>query len=178
LGAQFKPPVKGTPEGYGPFPDFDIAVQVEKMFLDQREASKASGIPSSDYPSAKDDLELNLIDLIKAQSQSSEPVAPQPVGDMQEEAEEAAIAAYKELMAAKEKEVAALTKMIEEKLTRIAELGVEIATMKNDLGDTAEGIIEDKKFLADLEKNCATKEQEWAEICKQRQLELCGQNQS
>jgi len=87
-------------------------------------------------------------------------------------AEEAAIAAYKELMAAKEKEVAALTKMIEEKLTRIAELGVEIATMKNDLGDTAEGIIEDKKFLADLEKNCATKEQEWAEICKQRQLEL------
>jgi len=87
-------------------------------------------------------------------------------------AEEAAIAAYKELMAAKEKEIAALTKMIEEKLTRIAELGVEIATMKNDLGDTAEGLIEDKKFLADLEKNCATKEKEWAEICKQRQLEL------
>merc|ERR1719482_1830498 len=87
-------------------------------------------------------------------------------------AEEAAIAAYKELMAAKEKEIAALTKMIEEKLTRIAELGVEIATMKNDLGDTAEGIIEDKKFLADLKKNCATKEKEWAEICKMRQLEL------
>merc|ERR1719407_139811 len=87
-------------------------------------------------------------------------------------AEDAAIAAYKELMAAKEKEIAALTKMIEEKLTRIAELKVEIATMKNDLGDTAEGLIEDKKFLADLEKNCATKEKEWAEICKQRQLEL------
>merc|ERR1719261_994121 len=87
-------------------------------------------------------------------------------------AEEAAIAAYKELMAAKTKEVAALTKMIEDKLTRIAELGVEIATMKNDLGDTAEGLIEDKKFLADLEKNCATKEKEWAEICKNRALEL------
>merc|ERR1719408_488124 len=43
-------------------------------------------------------------------------------------AEEAAVAAYKELMAAKEKEVAALTKMIEEKLTRIAELGVEKLT--------------------------------------------------
>merc|ERR1719241_188 len=62
--------------------------------------------------------------------------------------------------------------MIEDKLTRIAELGVEIATMKNDLGDTAEGLAEDKKFLADLEKNCATKEKEWAEICKMRQLEL------
>merc|ERR1719159_2026478 len=87
-------------------------------------------------------------------------------------AEEAAIAAYKELMAVKEKEIAALTKMIEEKLTRIAELKVEIATMKNDLTDTEEGLIEDKKFLADLEKNCATKEKEWAEIVKMRQLEL------
>jgi hypothetical protein len=29
LGAQFKPPVKGTPEGYGPFNDFDIADKVQ-----------------------------------------------------------------------------------------------------------------------------------------------------
>jgi hypothetical protein len=29
LGAQFKPPVKGTPEGYGPFPDWDLADQVQ-----------------------------------------------------------------------------------------------------------------------------------------------------
>merc|ERR1719248_549660 len=65
-------------------------------------------------------------------------------------AEEAAIAAYKELMEAKKKEIAALTKMIEDKLTRIAELQVEIATMKNDLTDSQEGLIEDKKFLADL----------------------------
>merc|ERR1719482_2464581 len=87
-------------------------------------------------------------------------------------AEEAAIKAYEELMAAKKKEINALTKMIEEKLTRVAELGVEIATMKNDLTDTEEALIEDKKFLADLEKNCATKEKEWAEICKMRALEL------
>merc|ERR1719487_960194 len=87
-------------------------------------------------------------------------------------AEEAAIAAYKELMAAKKKEIAALTKMIEDKLARIAELQVEIATMKNDLTDSQEGLIEDKKFLADLDKNCATKQKEWAEICKMRALEL------
>merc|ERR1719281_2345480 len=62
--------------------------------------------------------------------------------------------------------------MIEDKLTRVAELGVEIATMKNDLTDTEEALIEDKKFLADLEKNCATKEKEWQEICQNRQLEL------
>merc|ERR1719399_1948802 len=87
-------------------------------------------------------------------------------------AEEAAVKAYEELMAAKKKEINALTKMIEEKLVRVGELGVTIATMKNDLGDTGEALEEDKKFLADLEKNCATKEKEWAEICKMRQLEL------
>merc|ERR1719281_571244 len=87
-------------------------------------------------------------------------------------AEEAAIAAFKELMEAKKKEIAALTKMIEDKLTRIAELQVEIATMKNDLTDSQEGLIEDQKFLADLDKNCATKKKEWAEICKMQALEL------
>merc|ERR1719359_1945877 len=87
-------------------------------------------------------------------------------------AEEAAIKAYEDLMAAKKKEINALTKMIEDKLSRVAELGVEIATMKNDLGDTEEALIEDKKFLADLEKNCATKEKEWQEIVKMRQEEL------
>merc|ERR1719163_1991065 len=68
-------------------------------------------------------------------------------------AEEAAIKAYDELMAAKTKEVNALTKAIEEKMTRAGELAVEIVQMKNDLGDTAEALAEDKKFLADLEKN-------------------------
>merc|ERR1719355_305815 len=87
-------------------------------------------------------------------------------------AEEAAVTAYEELMAAKKKEINALTKMIEEKLSRVAELGVEIATMKNDLTDTEEALIEDKQFLADLEKNCATKEKEWAEIVKMRQAEM------
>merc|ERR1719399_695302 len=87
-------------------------------------------------------------------------------------AEEAAVKAYEELMAAKKKEINALTKMIEEKLARVAELGVAIATMKNDHGDTVEALEEDKKFLADLEKNCATKEKEWAEIVKNRQMEL------
>merc|ERR1719356_1179896 len=86
--------------------------------------------------------------------------------------EEAAIKAYDELMAAKTKEVDALTKAIEEKMTRVGDLGVEIAQMKNDLGDTAEALVEDKKFLADLEKNCATKTAEWEVIVKTRNEEL------
>merc|ERR1739838_119894 len=66
-------------------------------------------------------------------------------------AEEAAIANYEKLMAAKKKEVNALTKEIEIKLTRIGDLGVEIAEMKNDIGDTQEALIQDKKFFANLE---------------------------
>jgi len=87
-------------------------------------------------------------------------------------AEETAIKAYDSLMAAKTKEVNALTKAIEEKMTRVGELAVEIVQMKNDLGDTAEALVEDKKFLADMAKNCAAKTAEWEVIVKTRNEEL------
>jgi len=44
--------------------------------------------------------------------------------------------------------------------------------MKNDLGDTAASFIEDKKFLADMEANCAKKTSEWETIVKTRNEEL------
>merc|ERR1712107_287182 len=50
----------------------------------------------------------------------------------------------------------------------MGEVAVSIAQMKNDIGDTAEALAEDKKFLADLEKNCKTKQAEWDEIVKVR----------
>merc|ERR1719327_2035336 len=65
--------------------------------------------------------------------------------------EEKAIADYKALVAAKKKEIEAATKAIEDKMTRVGELGVEVATMINDLEDTKEGLEEDKKFLADMD---------------------------
>merc|ERR1719163_1270366 len=86
--------------------------------------------------------------------------------------EQEAIKIYEELMAAKTKEVEELTKMIEEKLTRIGELGVEIVNMKEDLDDTMKALMEDKKFLEDLKKNCATKEEDWAVRSKTRAEEL------
>merc|ERR1719236_249390 len=76
------------------------------------------------------------------------------------------------MVAAKKTEVDSLTMAIEEKLTRVGELGVEIATMKNDLEDTQEGLGEDIKFLEDLQKNCAIKAKEWEAICKSRKDEL------
>lgn len=58
------------------FPDLDVALQVEQMFLAQREATKASGIAASDYPTAKDDLELDLIALVKSQGAAAPPPPP------------------------------------------------------------------------------------------------------
>merc|ERR1712203_300470 len=86
--------------------------------------------------------------------------------------EDAAVKAYKDLMAAKTKEVNALTASIEKKLEKIGDLSVAIAEAKNELGDAAEAIIADKEFLANLEKNCATKTAEWEVIVKTRTEEL------
>merc|ERR1719506_671295 len=86
--------------------------------------------------------------------------------------EQAAIKAYTELMAAKEKEVAALSKSIEEKMVRLGKLQVEIVEMKEDLDDTGKALLEDKKFLGDLKKNCATKAEENEANMKLRSEEL------
>jgi len=86
--------------------------------------------------------------------------------------EEGALANFDALVAAKEKEIEAATKAVEDKLTRIGNLGVEISTMKEDLDDTEKAMIEDKQFLAELEKGCSTKQAEWDERCKTRTEEL------
>jgi len=86
--------------------------------------------------------------------------------------EDKAIKGYEGLMAAKAKEVKALTEQIEAKTKLIGELGVEIVQMKEDLDDTGKALYEDKKFLAQLEKGCSTKEAEWEERSKVRAEEL------
>merc|ERR550532_3631542 len=72
------------------------------------------------------------------------------------------------------REVAALTAAIEAKLKKIGELGVAIASMSNELGDTEAALIADKKFLADLEKGCATKTAETEANRKLRAQELAA----
>merc|ERR1719220_1600336 len=87
-------------------------------------------------------------------------------------AEEEAIASYEGLMTAKKKEVEALSAAIEKKLERQGQIAVEIAKIKNDIGDTAEALAADKKFLKELEEGCGKKEGEWAERQKTRAEEL------
>jgi len=86
--------------------------------------------------------------------------------------ENASIATFDALMASKKKEIQALTKEIEVKLTRVGELSVEIVQMKNDLTDTQEQLLEDQKFLGNMEKDCASKAGEYEIVVKTRQEEL------
>merc|ERR1719269_427100 len=86
--------------------------------------------------------------------------------------EKEAVTAFDELMRAKTKEVVANTKSIESKSKRVGELGVSIAEMKIDLDDTTAALLEDKKFLANMDETCATKKKEWGEIQKARAEEL------
>jgi len=89
-----------------------------------------------------------------------------------ESQETTAVSDFEELVKAKSKEIEALTKSIEEKMERLGELGVGLAEMKNDGGDNANSLEDDKKFLADLKKNCGTKEGEYEQIKKSRAEEL------
>jgi septal ring factor EnvC (AmiA/AmiB activator) len=86
--------------------------------------------------------------------------------------ETSSIQSYDGLMAAKTKQVEALTAAIEAKSNRDGNLAVTIAQQSNDREDTSEALAEDKKFLADLSKNCQTKQAEWDEISKMRAAEL------
>merc|ERR1719498_370001 len=75
-------------------------------------------------------------------------------------------------MAAKTKEVEAHTQAIEHKTTLVGELSVNIINMKNDLTDSEQALIEDTKFLQDLEKNCGAKTKEMEERVKTRGQEI------
>jgi len=86
--------------------------------------------------------------------------------------ENAGVKAFDSLMAAKTKEINALTKSIESKTSRIGDLGVQLVTLKEDLDDTTKSLGEDTAFLKDLDNQCKTKEDEWAVRQKLRSEEL------
>jgi len=86
--------------------------------------------------------------------------------------EKASIADFDAMMAAKAKEIEMLTSSIEKKTSKIGELGVELVTLKEDLDDTSKSLVEDEKFLKDMEKDCETKDELYAANQKIRAEEL------
>jgi chromosome segregation ATPase len=88
--------------------------------------------------------------------------------------EKGSVKVYGELMAAKTKEVQACTDAIESKTVRVGELAVSIVNMKNDLSDTQAALLEDQKFLGDLEGNCANRAKEYDVVVQTRSEELAA----
>merc|ERR1719326_411177 len=150
-------------------------------FLQSKNASTLKNLMQSKIDMDEDDRQQMMAFLESTQGSDYSPQSGQITGILKTQVDEmtasladatntenAAIASYRDLMAAKLKEVAACTAAIEDKTVRVGEVSVSIAQMKNDLSDSEEALIEDKKFLADLDKNCKTKQAEWDDIVKVR----------
>jgi septal ring factor EnvC (AmiA/AmiB activator) len=154
-------------------------------FLQTRTASVLQHLAKESQKIGDEERDQLLAFLSGSQSEGYAPASGQIVGILKEMHDEfsaalkeetteenAAIEAYDSLVASKTKEINALTKAIETKMSRAGELAVKIAQMKNDLDDTEQALLEDQAFLKDLQKNCATKQAEWAQIVKTRNQEL------
>jgi chromosome segregation ATPase len=88
------------------------------------------------------------------------------------DAEDAAVAAFADLKAAKQKEIAATTAAIESLTKRSGELAVSIVQNKNSAKDASEENADATEFLANLKKNCADKQSEHDENVSVRAQEI------
>jgi len=86
--------------------------------------------------------------------------------------EETAVSNFNGLIAAKNKEIAAATRAIEQKTQRSGKLAVQIVEGKNDLEDTKEALGEDEEFAITLERDGKTKEKEFHERTVTRAEEI------
>merc|ERR1719454_2470563 len=85
-----------------------------------------------------------------------------------EKDEAASVAGFTDMKASKEKEIEFADESIESKKERVGTLAVEIVKNKDAVEDSAAEAAAAKKFAATLEKQCAAKKKEWAEISKMR----------
>jgi hypothetical protein len=87
-------------------------------------------------------------------------------------AEKSAIENFGEFVRGKENEQQALQNAIEEKMTRLGDIGVANAMLHNSIGDAGESGQDTSKLLADLEKDCANKQKEFEAVKASRADEL------
>lgn len=118
------------------FPDFDIALQVEKMFLAQRDVSSGMGVPAGDYLTAKDDLDLNLIELIKARAAAvAVPEEEKAVDDVNRNSEPVLVEAEDEAPPVVEPEVVSES---EEEASSVVEPDINRVSVEEDAQVIAE----------------------------------------
>merc|ERR1719287_122441 len=81
-------------------------------------------------------------------------------------------AAYQDLKAAKEEEIAAGEEQRDTKTQELADTDQKLAQAKQDLDDTRNSLSADQKFLMNLKETCQMTDSEWEERQKARQEEI------
>lgn len=79
---------------------------------------------------------------------------------------------YEGLVAAKKKEIQALSGLIETKLQRVGDLSVKVTEASNELEETQAALAEDEQFSLNIGKECSKKAKEWDVIEATRKEEL------
>jgi len=108
-----------------------------------------------------------IVGILKAMKDDMEAELKEATAD-----EEKAVAGFNDLKASKEKEIEMATEAVETKMARSGELAVSVVQTQDALEDANEEAADTQKFLATLEKDCATKEQDMAERTKMRNMEV------
>merc|ERR1719146_27907 len=110
-----------------------------------------------------------IVGILKAMKDDMEAELKEAIAD-----EEKAVAGFADLKASKEKEIEMATEAIETKMARAGEIAVSVVQSADALEDAKEEAADTTKFLATLEKDCATKEKEMAERSKLRSMEIAA----
>merc|ERR1719449_213787 len=142
-----------------------IVESYPKMDSIDRRTAMAFLEDSSESTGASD----QIVGILKAMKDDMEAELKETIAD-----EEKAIAGFGELKASKEKEIEMATEAIETKMTRDGELAVSVVQTADALEDAQEESADTQKFLATLEKDCATKEAEMGERDKLRKEEIAA----
>lgn len=86
-------------------------------------------------------------------------------------AEEKAVENFEEVETSKKTEIATLLNTFERKMKNIGEKQVEVVNLKRELSEQGDSIEDDKKMLAELQKSCSQKAQDWQQRRTARQEE-------
>jgi len=146
----------------GSFLQSAAAVELKRLIID------------ADISPSDRDIVISFLSGSQGEEDGYEPSSGEVIGIIKQmkdsfikakaEAEEAEVKAkedFKNLEAAKKKEIAALMQAIQFKTERLGQVGMKIVNAAEELEDTKASIAKDTKFSVELKKNCETKAKEY-----------------
>jgi coatomer subunit beta' len=142
------------------FPDLDYALKIEETFKSRR----GSSILASSYPTAKADLELNLIELMKNNSISIDSAAPAPAPAQAPLQEEPTVSEEEPTISEEEPTISEEEPAVEEATEEVIDKVIEEEVVENEIEDVEELENEDEqqKVVSDLNTSNNEEDEDWA----------------